>query len=445
MHGLSSPAWLLNSSPSVLPRSVHSRFYCPLNQLQVSSGKNHVRFFPCQVRGARTARFSPAAASDSFVEHAEDVVVGDCVVFEEGIFDDPFLEENLYQRPRAVEAKPRRRQKKTVVEEENLVPEKWKDVQAEINMTKKDKRRIAREMEFGSRLEKKKKREFDVDRYSAHRSLKLSQLKPLVLDNPEYPIRENDSDGDDDRQAAEIHVYAQVERSSPSSGRVVPRNPRLDVDGTSFLDIKRSLEESPDGGSKESEGSRKLFTKEEKILLNKKIPDLADASSSKWVPVHTLAASGQFYLLDMLLKHSVDINTVDKDGLTALHRAILCKKQAVTNYLLRESANPFVRDRDGATLIHYAVLVASIHAIKILILYNVDINLSDDYGWTPLHLAVQTRRTDIVRLLLIKGADKSLKNKDGLTPLEMCLYGGRDLRTYELIKLLKLFPKPPRY
>lgn len=34
-----------------------------------------------------------------------------------------------------------------------------------------------------------------------------------------------------------------------------------------------------------------------------------------------------------------------QDGLTALHKAILCKKQAITNYLLRESANPFVRDK----------------------------------------------------------------------------------------------------
>lgn len=31
--------------------------------------------------------------------------------------------------------------------------------------------------------------------------------------------------------------------------------------------------------------------------------------------------------------------------MTALHRAIICKKQAITNYLLRESANPFVRDK----------------------------------------------------------------------------------------------------
>lgn len=34
-----------------------------------------------------------------------------------------------------------------------------------------------------------------------------------------------------------------------------------------------------------------------------------------------------------------------QDGLTALHKAIIGKKQAITNYLLRNSANPFVLDK----------------------------------------------------------------------------------------------------
>lgn len=191
---------------------------------------------------------------------------------------------------------------------------------------------------------------------------------------------------------------------------------------------------------KNPQGRRKLFTPEEKVLLNKRIPNLAEATSSKWLPLHSLAASGEFFLLDTLLKHNVDINGVDKDGLSAIHKAILCKKQAVINYLLRNSANPFIRDKDGATLMHYAVQTASSQTMKILLLYSVDINLADDDGWTPLHLAVQTQRTDIVRLLLIKGADKTIRNHDGLTPLDLCLYSGHNSRTYELIKLLKQFP-----
>jgi len=38
---------------------------------------------------------------------------------------------------------------------------------------------------------------------------------------------------------------------------------------------------------------------------------------SKWLPLHILAASGDFYLLDSLLKHNVDINALDKVIATA--------------------------------------------------------------------------------------------------------------------------------
>ncbi|AQL00892.1 Ankyrin repeat domain-containing protein chloroplastic, partial [Zea mays] len=59
-------------------------------------------------------------------------------------------------------------------------------------------------------------------------------------------------------------------------------------------------------------GRQKLFSNEEKILLNKRVPDLEIATS---------------------------------DGLPAIHKAILSKKAAIINYLLRNSANPFIQDK----------------------------------------------------------------------------------------------------
>ncbi|PRQ47305.1 putative ankyrin repeat-containing domain-containing protein [Rosa chinensis] len=360
----------------------------------------------------------------------EDHVIGDCVVFEEGVFDDPYLQ-NDTEIEHFNPEKPRPR-KRVEIETENLVPEKWKEVQATVNITKKERRKIAQELEFGSRVEKNKRglepiRNLNLEEYKAYREAKLNQLKPLVLDRPgKFKEEDEECEGGD----------------GFVSDRVAPKNPRWAVYGKGLEDVTEFFNSGHyEPGVKKSEGPRPLFTKEEKLMLNRRKPDIAAATSSKWLPLHTLAASGEYYLMDALLKHEADINAVDKDDWTVLHKAIIGKNQAITNYLLRESANPFVRDKDGATLMHYAVRTASSQAIKILLLYNVDINLQDNDGWTPLHLAVQGRRTDVVRLLLIKGADKTLKNKDGLTPLELCLYSGRDTRTYELIKLLKLLPK----
>ncbi|KAJ6989582.1 ankyrin repeat domain-containing protein [Populus alba x Populus x berolinensis] len=351
--------------------------------------------------------FSPSLQSqfpirnDSFED--QDHAIGDCIVFEEGIFEDPFLENNS----NAIEDSKFRSVQKNIkrvvpkIEEDNLVPENWREVQAEINIGKKERRKIAQELEYNKKFERKRKglvpiRNVNLEEYQAFREAKLAQLKPLVLDYPQS-IKEEEEEEEED-EVREI-----------VSERVKGKNPRWAVYGRGLDDVREFFNgEDYEPGGQKSEGKRKLFTKEEKVLLNKRVPDLAVATSRKWLPVHTLAASGEFYLMDALLKHNVDINAVDVNGWTALHRAIICKKQALISYLLRESADPFVQDAEGATLMHYAVQTASAPAIKVLLLYNVDINLQDN---------------------------------DGLTALDLCLYSVKDTRTCELIKLFKQFAK----
>ncbi|KAK6928229.1 Ankyrin repeat [Dillenia turbinata] len=160
----------------------------------------------------------------------------------------------------------------------------------------------------------------------------------------------------------------------------------------------------------------------------------------KWSPLHTLALSGQIPHMDKLFEHGVDINSVDKDGFTALHTAIIGKKEAVISHLLRKGANPHIRDQDGATPLHYAVQVGAVQTVKLLIKYKVDINAEDDEGWTPLHIAVQSRNRDIAKILLVNGADKTRRNKDGKTPLDLSLCYGKEFKSYDLAKLLKVVP-----
>ncbi|GMI68235.1 ankyrin repeat protein, EMBRYO DEFECTIVE 2036, EMBRYO DEFECTIVE 16 [Hibiscus trionum] len=402
----------------------------------------HNLLFSLKLHSVSPSFFSSYIAQNDAADE-EERVIGDCLVFEDGAFEDPHLQadssfDNTNNATRFAKAKPKKNKQPVEIEPENLIPEQWSHVLEEINITKKERRKLAQQLEFGCRVEKKRQglvpiRNVNLQEYLKHKEAKLAELNPVVLDKPSsFPAKEEEED-----------IEEEPMNLPSSSERVVPKNPRWAVYGKGFDDVAQFFNsENYQLGEKKSGGARKLFTKEEKLMLNRRVPDLAVATSGKWLPLHTLAASGEFNLVDALLKHNVDINAVDKNGLTAIHKAIVGKKQAITNYLLRESANPFVRDEDGATLMHYAVHTASTPTIKLLLLYNVDINLQDNDGWTPLHLAVQARRTDIVKLLLFRGADKMLKNKDGLTPLDLCLYSGRDTRTYELIKLLKQLPKP---
>jgi transformer-2 protein len=445
----------------------------------------------------------------------EDNAIGDCVVFEEGVFENPFTSSQANENER-----------QNISEDESLIPEGWRDLQRELNVSKKEKKKRTKMMELEQSFRRKREIELFKEGASKFNTIKLPSLRfstpesgdkqtpeddkvlstPFISSTPDSDNNQAQEDGKvlstelefsskyidsklsgeteslngenkvenesenvsvsyehketvtlgneeteigsvEDEQRVRNSVPVQAALDSSANKRVSPRNPRLELAGAGFEDIVKSFSgeyKTKDDEITEEEPRkerRQLYTPEEKILLNQRTPDLQRATSAKWIPLHILATSGQSYLLDFLLTHNVDINAVDKDGLTALHKAVLCKKEGIVNYLLKAGGSALIRDKDGATLIHYAVEVAAIQTIKLLILYKVDINLPDNHGWTPLHLAVQSKRTDVVRLLLVKGADKSIRNKDGNTPLDLCLHSGRDIRTYELIRLLKTLPK----
>lgn len=207
--------------------------------------------------------------------------------------------------------------------------------------------------------------------------------------------------------------------SSPSS--------RLEASAQQEQDLRREIE--------------LLLTPEEKAILDQhETPDFTRISSPKWHPLHSYALALQIPLMDKLLDSGVDINLVDRDGFTSLHKAVIGKKEAVISHLLRKGANPHVRDRDGATPLHYAVQAGALQTVKLLIKYKVDVNVADNDGWTPLHLAIQSRNRDIAKVLLVNGADKTRRTKDGRTALDLSLCFGRDFKSYDLAKLVKLIP-----
>ncbi|KAK9948328.1 hypothetical protein M0R45_003909 [Rubus argutus] len=218
--------------------------------------------------------------NSSYTDHfQEDHVIGDCVVFEEGVFDDPYLQ-NDAEIERFAPDKPKPRKGADEIVTENLVPEPWREVQAEVNITKKERRKIAQELQFGSRVEKNKKglepiRNLNLEEYVAFREAKLNQLKPLVLDQPEKFAEEDDkeSEGND----------------GFVSERVAPKNPRWAVYGKGLEDVTEFFNSGHyEPGVKKSQGPRPLFTKEEKLLLNRRKPDIAAATSVSITSVMTM-------------------------------------------------------------------------------------------------------------------------------------------------------------
>ena len=211
---------------------------------------------------------------------ADDFTVGDCLVYEDGVFEDPYLEEEVSLEAVKERKIPKRRGRgKSIVqaaaaaeiEPENLVPDEWRDVQAEVNLTKKDKRKIAQELEFGVSVEKKRQgliplRKVDLKEYLTYKEAKLDQLKPVVLDKPTT----FDGDGDGGERGEETY----------SSERVAPKNPRWAVYGKGFEHVTKFFNSDKyDPSGKKLDGPRKLLSKEEKFMLNSRNPHLAVATS----------------------------------------------------------------------------------------------------------------------------------------------------------------------
>ncbi|EXB31390.1 Ankyrin repeat domain-containing protein [Morus notabilis] len=90
----------------------------------------------------------------------------------------------------------------------------------------------------------------------------------------------------------------------------------------------------------------------------------------KWLPLHPLAASGAFYLVDTLLKHNVDINAVDKDGWTPLHLAVQAQRIDVIKLLLIKGADKTLKNKDGLTplnlCLYYSRDTRTYELIKVL-------------------------------------------------------------------------------
>ncbi|CAN4117238.1 unnamed protein product [Withania somnifera] len=170
-------------------------------------------------------------------------------------------------------------------------------------------------------------------------------------------------------------------------------------------DVESSLEYG--GENKVGEVEQLLSPEEREIWNRNQTPELDEISTAKWKSLHTFVLAGQIRFMDRLLDEGLDIDVVDKDGVTPLH---------------------------------YAVQEGAMQTVKMLIKYKVDVNVADNEGWTPLHVAMQSRNRDIAKILLVKGADKYRKNKDGKTPLDISLCYGKEFKSYDLAKLLKLVP-----
>lgn len=149
--------------------------------------------------------------------------------------------------------------------------------------------------------------------------------------------------------------------------------------------------------------------------------------------------NNSIYMIDILLKHNLNINYCNRDGLNALHLILLLLEKEnefcnqwidfvadIIDYLLSRGANVDAKTKLDSTALHMVVSINGDDSkienlIGAILKHNPDVNSKDKTGCTPLHLAAQMGNCVMIAMLLNSGSDINITNDLGLTPLDCVL------------------------
>ena len=171
----------------------------------------------------------------------------------------------------------------------------------------------------------------------------------------------------------------------------------------------------------------------QKLLLCGSNPSHRDSCGQ--TPLHIAAETGDVALLNLLLSAKPDVNSVDRDGSTALH--VAAKKLEGTRLvdsLISHGANVEVQDIWGFRPLHESAYSNEPASMHLLLDKGANINAASNYGTNSLMMGVWYNSHDALRLLLRKEAlEYDGKITDGRSMLDIAaLYG--DMETIRILQ-----------
>ena len=107
--------------------------------------------------------------------------------------------------------------------------------------------------------------------------------------------------------------------------------------------------------------------------------------------------------LVLILKFRIDMNTIDKDGKTIFHKAVIADDLSVVEKLLTKKTNLNIKDKQGRTALHHTQWKGNYKIARLLIAAGADINEPDYAGFTILNYAAILGHTKLVIVLILSG------------------------------------------
>lgn len=150
-------------------------------------------------------------------------------------------------------------------------------------------------------------------------------------------------------------------------------------------------------------------------------------------------------VLELLLRHGVDVNVRGQQGETALFGA----DERTLQFLISKGADVHAQCNSGRTALHGFAQITAVSQARVLLANGARVDAVDKAGFTPLHLAYhkvfaellfthganvnardasgrtplhQKKNVDAIEFLVSKGADINTRDKEGQTPLSTLKY-----------------------
>ncbi|XP_070846625.1 SH3 and multiple ankyrin repeat domains protein 1-like [Chaetodon trifascialis] len=218
-----------------------------------------------------------------------------------------------------------------------------------------------------------------------------------------------------------------------------------------------------------------------KVLDKGLDPNFHDADAGE-TPLSVAVQSGlPVEGIRVLVQGGAHLDFRNRDGLTAVHKAVRAHNHAGLLVLLSLGASPNYRDRCGLTPLYHSVLTGGdTSCCETLLYYRARLGTRDENGWdeshqlrdeeefgmeeihkacqngfaqhlehllfygadtssqnasgnTALHISALYNKESCVRVLLYRGANKEAKNKHGQTPFQLAIMSGH----FELGEIIK--------
>lgn len=119
-----------------------------------------------------------------------------------------------------------------------------------------------------------------------------------------------------------------------------------------------------------------------------------------------------FERLNVLLKYRVNINAMDKNGRTVLHKAVIADDlEVVEKLVLSKKIDIAIKDAQGRTALHHTQWKGNVKIARLLLVNGANINEADSAGYTLLNYAAILGHTQLVQLLISYGVLMYNKNK----------------------------------